>query len=351
MIQFAYFDTIPLATTQELQAAFHLLSNESEAGNYRGPLLLGLDESNFDSIKKIITTRDQQVVIAIKNKKDFKLVPELKILFTKIFGFVDLSAESEVAIPMLRNYINLNFSTEALHLEKLSKDLEQIEEKTQSQLRGIKELHDRFVKLRTEKLKGAELAIKFMAGERSGGEFFDYIAQDSQMLFIQAGSDSYVMSSLIISTMEDLKIKNSDFYTTIDSFISELNHNAKEHSAKLSYTIMILKMKNMEASIYSQGNSKIYYNKEILTIGKSCVIRLNRGAKLTFLSEGTLLNWKTNHDEKKFVDFLNGNLEMNNRDFINEIYFELARHKQGMFLYHDALVATLEINENVLVQL
>lgn len=351
MIQIAYFNTTPFATTSELPAAFHLLPNESEASNYKGPLLLGLDESNFELIKKIITTRDQQVVIAIKNKKDFKLVPELKILFTKIFGFIDLNAENEMAIPMLRNYLNLNFSTEILHLEKLSKDLEKIEEKTQSELRGIKELHDRFVKIRTEKLKGAELGIKFMAGERSGGEFFDYIAQDSQMLFIQAGSDSYVMSSLIISAMEDLKIKNSDFYTTIDSFISVLNHHAKEHSARLSYTIMILKLKNMEATIYSHGNSKLYYNKEILTIGKSCIVKLNRGAKLAFLSEGTLLNWKANHDEKKFVIFLNENLEMNNRDFINEIFFELSRHKQGMFLYHDALVAMLEIDENILVQL
>lgn len=351
MIQFAYFNTIPLPITQELRAAFHLLQSESEAGKYQGPILLGLDEHNFESIKKIIMARDQQVVIAIKTRKDFKLVPELKVLFTKIFGFIDLSADNEVAIPMLRNYINLNFSKGALHLEKLSKDLDQIEEKTQSQLRGIKELHDRFVKMRIEKIKGAELAIKFMAGERSGGEFFDYIAQDSQMLFIQAGSDSYVMSSLIISAMEDLKIKNGDFYTTIDSFISELNHHAKEHSAKLSYTIMILKLKNLEASIYSQGNSKIYYNKEILNVGKSCVIRLNRGAKVTFLSEGTLLNWKANHDENKFVNFLNANLEMNNRDYINEIFFELARHKQGMFLYHDALVAMLEISENVLVQL
>jgi hypothetical protein len=351
MIQIAHFNTDPIKTNDQLQVSFLMLNSSEEAAHYIGPLMLGLDDVNFEGIKKIIIEREQQVILVLKNKQDFKLVPEMKSIFPKIFGFIDLSAEYEVAIPLVRNYLNLNFTTEALQLEKLSSDLTQIEERTHSELRGIKELHDRFVKMRTEKIKGAELSVKFMAGEKSGGEFFDYIVQDNHMLFIQAGSDSYVMSSLIISAMEELKLKKSDFYETIESFIASLKFLANEHNAKLNYTILILKIKNMEATIFSQGNSKIYYNKEILTLGKSSIIKLHRGAQITFLSEGTLLNWKANHDEKKLCNFLNSNLEMSKRDFINEIFFELSRHKKGMFFNHDALVALLEINENVLLQL
>ena len=207
MIQIAYFNTVPLIPNDEFKIDFHPLRNIEEVARHVGPLMLGLDSTNFESLRKIIIDRDQQVVLVLKNRKDFYLVPEMKTVFPKIFGFIDMSAEPEVAIPLLRNYINLNFSSGALQLDKLSNDLDKIEERTQTELRGIKELHDRFVKMRTEKIKGAELAVKFMAGEKSGGEFFDYIAQDSHMLFIQAGSDSYVMSSLIISAMEDLKIK------------------------------------------------------------------------------------------------------------------------------------------------
>jgi hypothetical protein len=351
MIQIAHYNTGALATSDQLMAKYVLLQSDAEASSFKGPLLLGLDESNLGLIKKIISVRNQQVILVIKNKQDFKLVQELKSLFTKIFGFIDLNSEADIAIPLLRNYINLNFSKESLRLEEHSKKLAEIEENTHSQLRGIKELHDRFVKIRTEKLKGATVSIKFMAGEKSGGEFFDYIVRDSQMLFIQAGSDSYVMSSIIISAMEDLKISNEDLFSIIDSFVSLLNHQAKEHSAKLSYTIILLKVKNMEATIYGQGNSKIFYNNEIISIGKSSIIKLKRGAKVSFLSEGVLLNWKTNHDEKKLGSFLSTNIDMTNRDFINEIFFELARHKKGMFLYHDALVAMLEIDENVLMQL
>jgi hypothetical protein len=190
-----------------------------------------------------------------------------------------------------------------------------------------------------------------MAGEKSGGEFFDYIALDSQMFFIQAGSDSYLMSSLIISAMEDLKTKNIDFNNSINSFMSNLKFYAKENNASLSFTIMILKLKTMEAEIYSSGMSKIFYNQEIISLNDKCIIKLKRGERITFISEGTFLNWQKYHEVESLSKFLTSNLELNNKDFINEIFFELSRHKKGMFLFHDALVAMLEIDENVLLQL
>ena len=351
MIQIACYNSAHISINEELKANYFDLKSEKEASEFTGPLIIGLDQQNLDRVKQIISARKNQVVISIKSKKDFNLIPEFKSLFSKIFGFIDLNSENDMAIPLLMNYINQNFSKETLQLQKHSNALSVIEESTRSELRGLKELHDRFVKMRTEKLKGVELAIKFMAGERSGGEFFDYITRDSQMLFIQAGSDSYVVSSLIISALEDLKIKNADFYSIIESFISLINQHAKDNKAKVSYTIMILKLKNMEATIYGQGNSKLFYNNEIINLGKSSILQLGRGSKVTFLSEGTIINWAKSNEEEKLVSFLNSNLELNTRDFINEIFFELARHKKGMFLYNDALVTMLEIDENILLQL
>lgn len=351
MIQIAYFNTPPLTIGTELKAEFTLIEDEQEASFCRGPLILGLDQKNLENIKKIIDIRDHQVVIAFSHKNDFKLIPVLKEFLPKIFGFIDLTTEPEIAIPLLRNYINLNFSKESLQLEKLSKELEAIEERTLTELRGIKELHDRFVKIRTEKIKGAELLIKFMAGEKSGGEFFDYISRDSQMLFVQAGSDSYIMSSLIISAMEDFKVKNENLYESIDSFIAGLNYLANENGAKLSYSMMIVNLKNMEANIYNKGDSRIFYHKEIIAPVKNSILKLKRGERITFLSEGTFLNWNKYYEGKKVQDFLLKHLDKNNRDFINELFFELARSKKGTFLDNDALVAMLEIDEHVLHQL
>jgi hypothetical protein len=351
MIHISCFYTDAMAIYDQVNVKFTLLNDEKDAMACDGPLLLGLNKTNLDFVKKVLSMRSKQVIISIKNKQDFLAVPELKSLYSKIFGFIDLSAELDIAVPLIKNYSNIFSSKEVLDQEQLSKKLTKIEENTRTELRGIKELHDRFVKMRKEKIKGLELLIKFMAGEKSGGEFFDYLVQDSHILFVQAGSDSYIMSSLIISALEDLKVKNNDFNLTIDSFISLLNHHAIEHQSKLSFTIMILNLKNLEASIYSQGNSKLFFNNEIISVGKSSILKLNRGSKVTFLSEGTLKNWNNHNDEKKLLEFLLSYPELSNRDFINEIFFELARHKEGMFLTNDALVVMFEIDQNVLLQL
>ena len=69
----------------------------------------------------------------------------------------------------------------------------------------IKSLHDRLVKVRVDPLKGANLSSKFMAGEKSGGEFFEIIQNDQEIIFLQVGSDSYLVSSIILSEIQHLK--------------------------------------------------------------------------------------------------------------------------------------------------
>jgi hypothetical protein len=351
MIQIGLFNTSKINDLFDISVEFLNLVSADDACTYSAPLLLGLDESHLMAIKQIIMNRQLPVIVVIKSKGDFKFVSELKMFYSKIFGFIDLTTDQELAVPMLKSYLNINFTKKALSLDKLSNELDQVHERTQTELRGIKALHDRFVKIRSEKIKGAELLIKFMAGERSGGEFFDYTTHESQMLFLQAGSDSYIMSSLIISAMEDWKVKHNDFYGTVNSFISGLNHHAKEHNAKLSYTIMIVNLKNMEATIFGQGQSRLFYNNDIMTNSKNYTVKLKRGDKVTFLSEGTFINWEKCFGNISIKDFLIKNIAMNNRDFINELFFELARTKKGTFLENDALVAMLEINENILYKL
>ena len=151
--------------------------------------------------------------------------------------------------------------------------------------------------------------------------------------------------------MENLKIKDRVFQAAVDEFINELNHYANENKANFNYTIMIVNLKNMEAKILSKGEARIFYHQEIISPTNPAVIKLKRGEKITFLSEGVFLNWKKYFGGTSLQDFLVNNLAMNNRDFINELFFELARNKKGTFFNFDALVAMLEIDENILHQL
>jgi uncharacterized protein VirK/YbjX len=135
------------------------------------------DAEHLASLKNILEKRSQKIIIALNSRKDFKLVTELKSHFPKIFGFIDLSQEIEYNTPILNNYLNMNFTKDS-KLETLASDLDKVYEFTKSELLKLKDLHDRFVKVRVDQLKGASLTSKFMAGEKSGGEFFEIIQND-----------------------------------------------------------------------------------------------------------------------------------------------------------------------------
>ena len=144
------------------------------------PLIIVANEDHLEELKEICEERDLKIIIALNARRDFKIVGKLKDQFNMIFGFIDLSQEIEYNTPILINYLNLNFSTHAMNLDKLAKDLDKIFEFTQSELLKVRDLHDRLVKVRVDHLKGVTVTSKFMAGEKSGGEFFDMI----QMILI-----------------------------------------------------------------------------------------------------------------------------------------------------------------------
>ncbi len=313
----------------------------------KGPLVIHVTESNVKQVLDLLEDRNESCIVAFTDKSNFKLLTFLKSKLESIFGFIDLSLDYEYNVPLVKNYLNTQYSTKQLGLEKLSNDLEKIIEFTQTELGRVKELHDRMVKIRTENLKRSKMLIKFMAGEKSGGEFFDFIDHDQEMIVIEIGSDSYITSSMIISEVEDLKLKSNP-KDELSKFIKKITEIATEFKSTINYMITIYNTRSLEVEYFQRGNSKLFINGELRSISGNGSIKLNRNTKIFFISEGAIKNWNLHHKESELNSFLvsHGNLE--NKDFINEFFFELYRHKQGMFLTYDALMCALEISNNVI---
>ncbi|MDO9341130.1 MAG: hypothetical protein Q7T72_11485 [Bacteroidales bacterium] len=326
--------------------------NGAEASNNL-PLILLSSPENLLALKQLIENRDEKIIIALNSRRDFKLVSELKPYFAKIFGFIDVSQEIEYNIPILKNYLNLNFSKNSIKLDKLANDLNKILEFTQSQLTKIKGIHDRFVKVKMEKLKGVTLTSKFMAGEKSGGEFFETIQNDQELLFIQAGSDSYLLSSIILSEIETLKEKApvQDLQNQIMEFQKVIEHYANENKADLTYCLMNLNLKTLQATFSLKGHGHIYYQNELISFDKPIKLNLKPRDKLCILSQGALKNWELLNLKPLTSDFFRNNYEIETKELINEFFFEVSRNKTGTFLIYDALMAVVEIEENILYQL
>ncbi len=336
---------------QEIGATTKLSDLKSSLLNIQQPLILIVTAETLNEVKTIIEKRSEKLIIAMNSRKDFKLVPELKNEFTKIFGFIDLSQEIEYNVPLLKNYLALNFSRGTMPIEKLAGDLDKIYEFTRSELVKIKDLHDRFVKVRTDKLKGITLTSKFMAGEKSGGEFFEILQNDQEIIFIQAGSDSYILSSMLLGEIETLKEKaiTGSLHNHAEQFLKIVNHHAAENKGDLTYCMMSLNLKNLHASFNIKGQGHLFYDNEWISFDKPMQLKLKPKQRLCVISDGSFKNW-TLLSKKQIESFFKSNEGMPTRDLINEFFFEVSRNKTGSFLVYDALMAVVEIEENKIYQ-
>ena len=315
------------------------------------PLILIAENEHLLALKDILAEREQKIIIALNSRKDFKLVSEFKDNFDKIFGFIDLSQEAEYNTPILSNYLSMNFTKHAVQLDKLASDLDKVYEFTKSELLKVKDLHDHFVKIRRDQLKGVSLSSKFMVGEKSGGEFFEIIQNDQEIIFIQAGSNSYLLSSIILSEIEAFKEKlGANLQSQLEEFKNKITHHASENNAELTYCMMVLNLKNLQATFSLKGMGYIFYQGELISFEQPLKLQLKPSDRLCVISQGSIKNWEllSKITTKKF---LIDNQNMVTKDLINEFFFEVSRNKKGNFLIFDALMAVVEIEDHIIYQL
>jgi len=336
---------------QEIGATAKLSDLKKSSHNIQLPMILIVTAETLNDVKAVIEKRSEKLIIAMNSRKDFKLVPELKQEFSKIFGFIDLSQEIEYNVPLLKNYLALNITRGTMPLDKLAGDLDKIYEFTKSELVKIKDLHDRFVKVRVDKLKGLTLTSKFMAGEKSGGEFFEILQNDHEVVFIQAGSDSYILSSMLLGEIETLKEKSitGSLQAHADQFLKIVNHHATENKGELTYCVMSINLKTLHASFNIKGQGHLFYDNEWISFDQPMQLKLRPKQRLCVISDGSFKNW-TILSKKQIENFFKSNAAMPTRELINEFFFEVSRNKTGSFLVYDALMAAVEIEENVLYQ-
>ena len=329
------------------------ISWEDSKVSSNSPLLLMVDEDHIDALIEIAEERDLKLIVGLNARRDFKLVSKLKNYFDKIFGFIDISQEIDYNTPILKNYMNMNFSASAIQLDKLASDLEKIHEYTKSELLRVKDLHDRLVKVRVDTLKGVTVTSKFMAGEKSGGEFFDMIQTDHNFLFIQAGSDSYILSSLILNEMEVLKLSlpTTSVMAQSEHFEKMIKHHAAETGAELNFCIINIDTKTLQADCRFQGKGYLYYQNDLIDFSQPVRLKMKPADKFCLLSNGAIKNLTELNPKLSVKGFYKENADKTTRDLINEFFFEVSRNKSGNFLVYDALMTVIEVEQKTLYQI
>lgn len=318
--------------------------------NENGPLILNLDQDRVSDCKNILLKRKQKTVIAINARRDFKLVAELNESINQVFGFIDLTQELNYNVPLLKNYLQLANPASGVHLESLASDMDKLYEYTKSELTRVKDLHDRLVKVRTDNFKGVTITSKFMAGEKSGGEFFDILQSDNQVLFLMAGTNNYIVSSMILAEMEVLKMSTptTSLSSQCEHFEQMITKHAIDNQAELTYCLATINLKNLSATLICKGNGNYFFQGKCLPFESTVELKLKPGEKFAILSHGAVKNLAELNTKLSPEKFFANNQDKTTKDLINEFFFEVSRNKAGNFLNYDALMAMVELDQKTL---
>lgn len=270
--------------------------------------------------------------------------------------------------PFFRNSLKTFFELSSIHMveEKIDNALEI----ASKELQRVKKFHEKLVPMRQDSFKGIEIVSKFSAGESSGGEFFDFFESERKIVILMTQCNSYLLSSSVLLQMEMLKSKGQysmgeleNLATALMQELSLLQESSrKKLSLSLCFAVIDRASLDVEGHVFGEfdsigdkGDSLFYSNKYPLSqsfFEKSYFkSKMQRGGKYFFVSPGVHMNTGDRIEGESIMVFLRETLKENGaNNVINELFYQMKKNTTSTFLEYDATVISLEVKDNVIVQ-
>ena len=284
----------------------------------------------------------------------------------QIHAFVDYSRDAEFYLPVLRSaLLARDGAGKMTEIKEMSLKLNALVTQNLLELHRLKRLHEKLVPLRSEKLKGVSIYSKFAAGESSGGEFFDTVCFDKDVLILMASSKSYVASSAILGHFEDLRNSKAFDDQSFEKFITSLSYELKKfQNNEVELTLITLDIHSMQVSGYNFGGGTIWKNNIALNkpnelelnptfVEKAKIdFKMSRGEQILIRSAGYAKNLESTPLEKdeKWVEFLRSLENKSIYEKMSELFFKLKKDMTKDFLKTDASVIIIEVDKNAILQ-
>lgn len=262
---------------------------------------------------------------------------------------------------------DLNFkkalSLLALHFDVETRiaDINAVTTSLEYQLDKLKFLHRNTSRLRTQAHRGFTIKSKYSSGLSPGGAFFEVFEMKGLVYLICTETDSYRLSSSIISLIEKLSLlKEGISVEAVSENLSEIHGAIREKASDPlpSFDAIAIQIdpKKMEFEGITTGQFDFG-----LTMSDPLVTRLNakwikitgklcRGEKIMIFSPGLLKNTHTlGNAENYHTDLIKSNIEVD--DAIHEIYYQLKKKLDANdYLDNDSLCVVLEVGNNAVFE-
>jgi hypothetical protein len=282
---------------------------------------------------------------------------------------IDTSRDFRFHIPLLRSALETKSEIGRKDLAEVGESLNDMIQFSLEELQRVKRLHEKVVPMKNDNFKGVQILSKFAAGEGAGGEFFDIVKGEQEVLLLLTNTSSYVASSIILSHFEKLRAYQTFGLTRIKSFVNELSAELKDlelldtkNSDSLQILVAKIDLSKMKIEGFQFGKTELISSKghflssNEIPLSKEFLDQaefsfdLERGERLVISSPGVRKNCGGFMDSKKYEDFVKERLPLGPRELLNEVYFQLKKKRESDFLQFDASVIYLEVDKNVIIE-
>lgn len=283
---------------------------------------------------------------------------------------IDISRDHRLHLPILRTKSESTGDKAREKFLEVGSDLNLMIEKSLDELQKVKALHEKVVPMKNDTFKGIKIISKFAAGEKAGGEFFDIVKGEQEVLLLLTNTKSYVAASIILSHFEKLRVSNYFGKEKVCSFLTDLSSellslDLLDYSDSESLQLLVVKvnLNKMKASGYQFGQNGIVssennsFGSNTFPVGKEFFDQaefsfdLKRGERLVISSPGVRNNCGDLMDNQNYSKFVKEKLALEPRELLNEIFFQLKKGRDGDFLEFDASVIYIEVDKNAIIEI
>lgn len=236
----------------------------------------------------------------------------------------------------------------------------------QQQLDRVKKSYQEKMPKRLENFRGLTAMSKYVAGEDSGGEFFDLFTDDNNVFILMSSCSSYLASSSLLKFFSEMKSLDhvtkeavEEFIHKIDKEVNELNKQRK-NPIKVELLTGILNSSTLHFEGFKFGDFQLLSSdleKKIETENQSLAnpsqsffeMNFAREERIIINSPGFQKNWNT-VKANFLLEELIGDKNLRSIDLLDEVYFKLKSKSLDGFLAFDASSIIFEVNHNVILK-
>ena len=269
-----------------------------------------------------------------------------------LLGIIRSHDSNEHSVSILLNNEERIKADNMLKSQLISMDFElsELMGHIEGQLLKIKGVHEKNYPRRLEELDGVKFYSKYIAGESSGGEFFDLFSTQNKVFLMISQTSSYLASSIILQSFVNFKKKGLLSHEAQKEFISEIEKQiailseSQDKEINLQLLTVVYDRTSKELNLVKKGVFQFYRSTdEVSEFLDEEIIHMASGQRFMLCSPGFKEGWG---ECKSCVDIntLIKDAEVKSLDILDESFYQLKKSAKSEFLKKDAAAIILEVS-------